>query len=267
MLTVTSKDGTKIAYEKTGSGPAIILVGTTASDHHDLDGIAEWLAKDFTVYNYDRRGRGESGDTQPYSPALEIDDIAALLEAVGEKASLLSGSAGCVLALDMATALSDKIDKLFLYEPSFIVNSGRPPVPANYVEQVTDLVESGNRDEAIEYFMIEAVGVPAEYLEPMKADPSWELMKKYAHTLAYDGMIVKGTQDGKPLPKDRWSFDNPTAVVVGENSAPFFHDGAKALTDLLPNSTYLTLKGQDHSAFWMAPDKVTDAIRAYLTRN
>lgn len=89
MQTVVSKDGTSIAYEKTGSGPAIVLVGTTASDHHDLDGLAGLLSEHFTVYNYDRRGRGESGDTQPYSPAREMEDVEALLDAIGEKASLV----------------------------------------------------------------------------------------------------------------------------------------------------------------------------------
>ncbi|MBU5444441.1 alpha/beta fold hydrolase [Paenibacillus sp. MSJ-34] len=264
MQTVVSKDGTSIAYEKTGSGPAIILVGTTASDHHDLDGLAGLLSEHFTVYNYDRRGRGGSGDTMPYAPAREIEDVEALLDAIGEKASLVSGSAGCVLALDIATALGGKIDKLFLYEPSFIVDDSRPPVPADYVEHVTVLVQSGKRSEAVEYFMTAAVGVPAEYIEPMKADPSWELMVKYAHTLAYDGMIVQGTQDGKPLPRDRWRFDAPAAVAVGANSPPFFHEGAKALTELLPSCTYMALEGLDHSAFWMSPDKVTEAIREFF---
>jgi pimeloyl-ACP methyl ester carboxylesterase len=264
MRTVTSSDGTTIAYQVAGNGPAVVLVGTTASDHHDLDGLAERLAGDFTVYNYDRRGRGESGDTQPYAPAREVEDLEALLGAVGGPAALVGGSAGCVLALDAASALGDRVSALYLYEPPFIVGPGRPPVPADYVERVTRLVAEGRRSDAVEVFMLEAIGVPAEYLEPMKADPSWETMVGYAHTLAYDGQIVAGTQDGKPLPADRWSVDQPTEVVAGERSEPFFHDGARALVQLLPNGAYRALAGQDHSAFWVAPEVVAASIAEVL---
>ena len=168
----------------------------------------------------DRRGRGDSGDVQPYAPAREVEDLAALLGAVGRPASLVSGSAGCVLALDAASALGERVAALYLYEPPFIVGPGRPPVQADYVQRVTRLVADGNRDEAVEVFLVEAIGMPAEYLEPMKADATWETMVKYAHTLAYDGRIVQGTQDGVPLPAGRWLVDQPTQVVVGEGSEP-----------------------------------------------
>ncbi|MGH4016472.1 MAG: alpha/beta fold hydrolase [Pseudonocardiaceae bacterium] len=150
-------------------------------------------------------------------------------------------------------------------EPPFIVGPGHPPVPSDYVERVSALVADGKRSDAVEYFMTEAIGIPAEYLEPMKADPSWETMTRYAHTLAYDGRTVAGTQDGTPLPKDRWSVTAPVHVLVGENSAPFFHEGAQALVDLLPSATYATLPGQDHSAFWMAPDAVADSVTRAFT--
>lgn len=178
--------------------------------------------------------------------------------------SLVSGSAGCVLALDAASALGDRVAALYLYEPPFIVGPGRPPVPADYVERVSRLVAEGRRDEAVEVFLVEAIGMPAEYLEPMRADPSWEKMTRYAHTLAYDGRIVQGTQDGTPLPADRWLVDQPTEVVVGEGSEAFFHAGAQALAELLPHATYRTLPGQDHSAFWMAPDAVASSIAQLL---
>jgi pimeloyl-ACP methyl ester carboxylesterase len=264
MQTVTSRDGTTIAYEAGGGGPAVVLVGTTASDHHALDGLAKPLTADFTVYNYDRRGRGDSGDVQPYAPAREVEDLAALLGAVGRPASLVSGSAGCVLALDAASALGEWVAALYLYEPPFIVGPGRPPVPADYVQRVTRLVADGNRDEAVEIFLVEAIGMAAEYLEPMKADATWETMVKYAHTLAYDGRIVQGTQDGVPLPTGRWLVDQPTEVVVGEGSEPFFHAGALALAELLPNTRYRPLPGQDHSAFWVAPEAVASSITRFL---
>lgn len=264
MQTVTSKDGTTIAYEVAGGGPVVVLVGTTAGDHHDLDGLAAALAASFRVVNYDRRGRGASGDVQPYAPAREVEDLEALTGAVGAPVSLVSGSAGCVLALDAASALGDRVAALYLYEPPFIVGPGRPPVPADYAERVGRLVAEGRRDRAVEVFMTEAIGVPAEYLEPMKADPSWEKMTRYAHTLAYDGRIVQGTQDGAPLPPGRWSVTQPTEVVVGEGSEPFFHDGARALVELLPRASYRVLPGQDHSAFWTAPDAVAGSVAGFL---
>jgi pimeloyl-ACP methyl ester carboxylesterase len=260
MPTVTSTDGTTIAYERSGAGPTVLLVGTALDDRHALDGMAAALASRCTVVNHDRRGRGESGDTAPYAPAREVEDIAALIEAVGEPVHLVSGSGGCTLALDAASALGDRIAGLFLFEPPFMVGSGRPPAPADYVADVERLVAEDRRSDVVEYFMTRVVGVPAEYIEPMKADPSWEAMCRYAHTMPYDARIAAGTQDGAPLPTDRWSISRPVHVVVGENSEPFLHEGAQALVELLPHATYAVLEGLDHSAFWMAPEALAGVV-------
>jgi pimeloyl-ACP methyl ester carboxylesterase len=259
MPTVTSADGTPIAYARTGSGPAVVLVATALDDRHGLDGIAGLLAGRCTVVNYDRRGRGESGDVQPYAPAREVEDIAALLDALGEAALLVSGSGGCTLALDAASALGDRVAGLFLYEPPFVVGPGRP-VPADFREHVEGLLREDRRSEVVEYFFTQVVGVPAEFVGPMKADPSWQTMCRYAHTLPYDAQIAAGTQDGTPLPADRWSISRPVEVVVGENSPSFFHEGAQALVDLLPQATLRVLPGHDHGAFWAAPDVLADMV-------
>ncbi|MFC7548510.1 alpha/beta fold hydrolase [Plantactinospora sp. GCM10030261] len=264
MNTVNSADGTAIAYETTGAGPALVLIGTTASDRHGLDTLAGELSRHYTVHNYDRRGRGDSGDTQPYEPRREVADIEALIDAVGGSAYLASGSAGTVLALDAATALGAKVTGLYLYEVPFIVDDSRPPVPADYVAHLDELVRAGRRSEAVEYLMVEAVGVPPEYIDAMKADPSWEVMTRYAHTISYDGRILAGTQDGRPLPADRWTHATRTVAVVGANSPEFFHAGAKQLVDLLPNAEFLVLPDQDHSAFWMAPQVIADHIHQVL---
>ncbi|MBB6550479.1 alpha/beta fold hydrolase [Nonomuraea rubra] len=264
LSTVTSADGTTIAYRMTGSGPAIIVVSNVAEDHTGVAGVAEALSKDFTVISFDRRGRGASGDPQPYDPAREIDDIAALIEVAGGSTALAGGSGGCGLTLDAASALGDKVTGLYLYEPPFIVDDSRSPAPAGYVEHQEALVAAGRRSEAVEYFMTEMIGVPAEYLPAMKQDPSWETMVKYAHTYAYDGQIMRGLQDGKPLPADRWSIEAPIAVAVGGNGEAFIRAGAGALAAILPNVTVLTLAGQDHSAFWMAPEPVAEQVRAFL---
>ncbi|WP_084469422.1 alpha/beta fold hydrolase [Jiangella gansuensis] len=266
MNTLTSKDGTTIAYETAGSGPAVVVISTVAEDHTGVVGIATELAKDFTVVNFDRRGRGGSGDPQPYDPAREIEDIEALIGAVGGRAALISGSGGCVLALDAASALGSKVTALHLFEPPFIVSDTRPPAPAGYVEHQEALVAAGKRSEAVEYFMTEVVGVPAEWVAGMKQDPSWDEMAALAHTYAYDGRIMQGTQDGRPLPRDRWSIDAPVMVLVGENSEPFIVEGAHALAEILPQVTVEILPGQDHSAFWMAPDTVAQSVRTFLPR-
>lgn len=264
MSTVTSADGTTIAYEQTGSGPAVIVVSNVAEDHTGVAGLVTALAKDFTVISFDRRGRGASGDPQPYDPAREINDISALIDVLGGSAALTSGSGGCGLALDAASALGDKVSGLYLYEPPFIVDGSRPPVRADSVEYLEALVAAGKRSEASEYFLTEVVGVPAEYLPMMKADPSWAEMAAYAHTYAYDGRIWRGLQDGTPLPTDRWTIDAPIAVAVGGNSETFMRTGAEALAAILPNVTVLTLANNDHGAFWAAPEPVAEQARTFL---
>jgi pimeloyl-ACP methyl ester carboxylesterase len=266
MSTLTSKDGTTIAYEVAGSGPGLILVNTVAEDRTALAGLAEILAKDFTVVRYDRRGRGGSGDPQPYDPAREVEDLDALVHIAGGSAALVGGSAGAVLALDAATALGPQIAGLCLYEPPFIVNNSRPPVPADYVAHQEALVAAGEREDAVDYFFTAALGIPAEWLDAVKQDPSWEAQVSLAHTYAYDGRIVAGLQEGKPLPADRWITNAPVLVLVGGESESFIFDGVKALASALPNVTVETLQGHDHSAFWTAPDAVAPSIRTFLGR-
>ncbi len=260
----TSSDGTRIAYERTGSGPAVIVISNVAEDRTGVAGLAAALAASFTVITFDRRGRGASEDHQPYDPARETDDIAALVDVVGSPVALTSGSGGCGLALDAASTLGEKVWGLYLYEPPFIVDDSRPPAPAGYVAHQEALVAAGRRDEAVEYFMSEMVGVPDEYLPLMKADPSWVQMAAYAHTYAYDGRILQGLQDGAPLPTDRWRIEAPIAVAVGGNGEAFIRAGAEALATILPDVTVLTLADHDHSAFWTAPEPVARHATAFL---
>jgi uncharacterized protein YndB with AHSA1/START domain/pimeloyl-ACP methyl ester carboxylesterase len=267
MNTVISKDGTKIAYQKQGAGPAIVLVSSAIADHRDASGLAEQLAAHFTVYNYDRRGRGQSSDNSPYAVDREIEDIEALIHAAGGSAVLFGSSSGSVLALDAASKLGAQVSRLYMYEPPFIINDSRKPVPEVYIQQLNQLIDADKRSEAVEYFMTEAVGIPAEFLEYMKADPSWASMEKMAHTLPYDGMIVAGTQSGKPLPSNRWNVNIPTLILTGENSGVFFQDAAKALADLLPLAQHRTLAGQDHSAVVMAPEALAKCILADVIAN
>ncbi|TNJ62142.1 alpha/beta hydrolase [Paenibacillus hemerocallicola] len=260
METVISKDGTQIAYTKQGTGPALIMVSSAAADHQDASPLAEHLSANFTVYNYDRRGRGRSTDTAPYEAAREVEDIEALIAAAGGQAFLFGSSSGAVLALEAANLLGDSVAKLYLYEPPFIINDSRKPVPGDYVEHLNSLIEAGKRSEAVEYFASEALGIPGEYIGYMKADPSWNKMESLAHTLAYDGMIMGTTQSGNPLQAGRWNITIPTLIMTGENSEPLFHDSARALVELLPKAATHSLTGQDHSAVIMGPDVVAKAV-------
>ncbi|MEF3302232.1 alpha/beta fold hydrolase [Paenibacillus sp. GYB003] len=262
METVISKDGTMIAYKKQGNGPSLILVASAAADHHDAAQLAEQLADHFTVYNYDRRGRGQSSDTAPYSVKREVEDIEALIQTAGGKACLFGSSSGAVLALEAASHLGEQVTRLYLYEPPFIINDSRKPVPAEYVEHLHGLIEAGRRSDAVEYYMSEALGIPEEYIGYMKADTSWRSMEAMAHTLAYDGMIMGNTQSGKPLPANRWNVNIPTLIITGENSEPLFHDAANELARLLPVAETFTLIGQDHSAVVMSPNVLADTIIA-----
>lgn len=265
MHYTASKDGTRIAYEKRGTGPAVILVAAAAADHNDASRLGECLAEHFTVYNYDRRGRGSSTDSAPYAVEREVDDIEAIIHEAGGSAYLFGSSSGAVLALDAAGSLgSSIISKLFLYEPPFIVDDSRSPVPAEYVLHLNELIAGNKRSEAVEYFMTAALGIPVEYLEFMKADPSWQAMEGMAHTLAYDGMIMENTQSGQPLPQNRWHVDVPVMVMTGENSEAFLHGAASALVDLLPQCEHRMLPGQDHSAVVMAPEVLAPEVSGFL---
>src|ERR1044071_2829986 len=160
MPTAFSKDGTRIAYEKTGQGPALILVAGAFQERMAMSIYAGPLSKQFTVYNYDRRGRGESGDTQPYAVQREIEDIDALIQKAGGSALVFGGSSGGVLVLD-AAAHGSNITKLAIYEPPFVVDDSRDPILKDMVDTLKNLVNSGRRGDAAETFMTKGSLMPA----------------------------------------------------------------------------------------------------------
>jgi pimeloyl-ACP methyl ester carboxylesterase len=250
MPTVTSQDGTTIAFDKVGSGPAVILVNG-AMAYRALDPsmahLAELLGNHFMVYNYDRRGRGASSDTQPFAKQREIEDLQALVEDAGGTAMVFGISSGGVVSLD-AAAVTPGISKVGVYEPSLIVDDSRPPVPADYTEHLTTLAAEGKRDEAVEYFLTQAVGIPAAYLGGMKQDQAtWSGMTGVAHTLAYDAAFVGTLMQGKPLPTDRWiKVTVPVLVADGGDSSAWVHHAADALANVLPHASRQTLAGQTH---------------------
>ncbi|MGH2536185.1 MAG: alpha/beta fold hydrolase [Candidatus Promineifilaceae bacterium] len=250
MSTVTSKDGTKIAYDKTGTGPAVILVNGAMSYRAfdpTMAHLADLLGKDFAVYNYDRRGRGDSSDTQPFAKEREIEDLQALVDKAGGKAMVFGISSGSAVTLDTAAVTPD-ITMVAVYEPPFLVDDGRLGVAHDYVAHLNRLIADGKRDEAVEYFMTQAVGIPAEFVGGMKQDAAtWDKMTAIAHTIAYDGTFVADLMQNKPLPIGRWATVTvPVLVADGGASDAWIHNGADALAKMLPSATRRTLEGQSH---------------------
>lgn len=248
MNKVTSKDGSQITYEQSGKGPVVILITGALGTMSSFSQLAELLAPHFTAINYDRRGRGNSSDTTPYAVGREVEDIEALIDHAGGSANLYGISSGAVLALEATKQLTSKVKKLALYEPPFIVDDSHTPLPKDYVPHLNQLIAAGRRGDAVEYFLTAAIGLPAEYIAPMRAAPMWAGMEAVAHTLAYDGTIMGDTMWGTPQPLQRWaSVTAPTLVIVGGQSEPFFHTGTQTLAELLPNAQHRTLQGQDHN--------------------
>jgi pimeloyl-ACP methyl ester carboxylesterase len=263
---ITSKDGTSIAFEQTGKGPVIILVAAALADRGGTTLLAKHLAEHFTVINYDRRGRGKSTDTQPYAVEREVEDIDALIDATGGSAFVFGSSSGSVLALEAASKLGSKTKKLFMYEPPFIIDDSHSPMPGDFIKQVTDLVSAGRRNDAVKLFFTKGMGIPAIAVTLMRLlMPGWSKMADVAHTLPYDLTILAGTQAGKPLPAKRWTSTTVmTLVMVGGKSEGFFHSGARALVDILPHAQYRALEGRDHSAVLMASKAVADAVEEFF---
>lgn len=264
MSTVTSQDGTTIAYSRVGDGPAVIYV-SPAFSHRMFDPamgqIAALLAPHFTVYTYDRRGRGESGDTPPYAVEREIEDIAAMITEAGGSASVYGHSSGAVLAVN-AAASGLAITRLALYEPPFIVDDSRPPVPTDFVSHLEDLIAADKRGDAAAYFMMTGPGVPAEVIAQMRGDPSWGMFEALAPSLRYDAAITAPTMRGEPLPADRWaSVTIPTLVMDGGLSPAYMRNGVAALADALPNAEQRTLAGQDHG---VAPEAIAPVLAAFF---
>lgn len=263
MPHVTSADGTRIAYTATGSGPAVIYVmGATAYRAVDqlAAPLAAALADRFTFITYDRRGRGESTDTLPYAVAREIEDIAALSDAVGGRAHLFGLSSGAVLAAEAAAA-GLPVDRLALYEPPFVTTPGFPPPPADYVETLDAFTARGDKGGAVAYFM-STVGVPPEQIEGMKASPFWAMLEPVGPTIAYDGRIMFGAYYTEGRFPERWQrISRPTLVINGDASFPFIPAAAEAVTAALPNATHRVLAGQGHGP---APDVLAPVLAAFL---
>ncbi len=244
MKKVTSNDGTEIAYEKNGTGPAVVLVDGALCyrSFGPMAKLSELLAPHFTVYNYDRRGRGDSGDTQPYTVTREIEDIGALIKEAGGSAFVFGTSSGACLALEAASKLGDKIKKLAMYEAPY--NSEKPVQQAwkEYRKQLTQLLDANCPGDAVALFM-KSVGTPDDQIEGMRHAPIWPLFEAIGPTLAYDAAILG---EDRSVPVKQAAKITTPALVMNGTAIPFMLDTAQAIAKAMPHAQHRTLEGQTH---------------------
>ncbi len=256
--TVVSKDGTQIVYEKIGSGPALILVSGAMvtrnySGHVELAGL---LASKFTVYNYDRRGRGDSTDTPPYSIDREIEDLDALIQVAGGSAAVFGLSSGAVLALHAAAAGS-KIHQLALYEPPFVVEPGDRRPPADALHVVTKMIAQGRNAAAASYFMTEIFGMPAFVPLLMRLSPYWKPTVAVAPSLPHDLTVV----GDYAIPERFASIQTPSLVLYGDKTQALLVHAAERLARVLPSAVLKTLPNQSHD---VSPEVLVPMLEAFL---
>jgi pimeloyl-ACP methyl ester carboxylesterase len=247
--TVRSADGTVIAYSRAGAGPAVVLVDGALNDRA-MNGpnprLAAVLASEFTVFTYDRRGRGESGDTSPYAVEREVEDLQAVIDAAGGSAFVYGISSGGALALEAADRLSS-IKRLALYELPFVADDSRAPIPDDFVVHVDELVNAGRRAQALRYFFTAGVALPRIVVAMMQLMPAWSKLEALAHTLPYDVRLIGENGAGRPLPGDRWTNATiPTLFVAGGKSPAWMQNAMRALAEALPSAEHRTLAGQMH---------------------
>ena len=247
MTKVVSKDGTSIAFDRSGSGPPLILVDGALCYRAfgPMGAMAALLAPHFTVFTYDRRGRGESGDRKPYAVEREIEDLNALIREAGGSAYVFGASSGAGLALEAANR-GLAIKKLVLYEPPYIVDDSTPPIPEDYVARLNELIASDRPGDAVKMFM-RTVGTPGFFIALMQVMPMWSKLKSVANTLAYDMTIMGDGQRGHPFPRGRWDpVTVPTLVIGGGKSPAWMQSSVRALADAVPDAEHRILEGQTH---------------------
>jgi pimeloyl-ACP methyl ester carboxylesterase len=258
---VTSKDGTRIVFDRSGEGPPVVLVGGALSDRRAGASFAEELSPDFTAYAIDRRGRGDSGDTPPYAVEREVEDLDALIREAGGRAFLFGVSSGAALVLETAAA-SGGADKLAVYEPPYDADESGPRIPEDFVAHLDELREQDRRGDAVEYFMTTGVGLPPDEVAQMRSAPFWPGLEALAHTLPYDGRVVGFDHPDRSLPVERWkAIDVPVLVMDGGASSDRMRNVVRAVAEALPDAKYRSLPGQTHQ---VAPAVMVPILREFF---
>jgi pimeloyl-ACP methyl ester carboxylesterase len=262
MNTLSSRDGTTIAYDEQGEGPPLILVDGALTVHSSGSGaeLARLLTPHFTVYGFDRRGRGGSGDTLPYAVDREIDDIEALTDRAGGAAFLYGHSSGGPLAMRAAIRLGSKISKIAMYEPPYNNDPGAQESWSQYLTQLREALAEGRRGDAVALFM-RLVGTPAEQVVAMRRAPVWPGMEAVAPTLAYDHAAILGEPWSVPTELAA-RVSVPALVMAGDSSLPFMPDAARVLSQAIPQGQLRMLAGQTHA---VNPDALAPVLAEFFT--
>lgn len=257
--TVTSADGTAIAYERTGSGPPLVLVhGGAAASHIDWEPVAPRLAEYFTVYAMDRRGRGESGDADTYTVEREFEDVAAVVDSISEPVHLLGYSFGAICALEAALR-TDSIATLVLYEPA-LADDGGEIFPEELLQQIDDRLDGNDMVGALTV-LLRSVGYSDEDIERLSTEEIWRVQLEATPTI---------TRELRALNAYRFDPDRfgdlvvPTGLVTGSESPTLFRTSTATLDEDLPNSRIITLPGQTHEAATAAPDLFVEKVASFL---
>jgi pimeloyl-ACP methyl ester carboxylesterase len=258
METVTSRDGTPIAYDLAGYGPPVIFASGVFNDHTTCAPVAELLERDHTVVTYDRRGRGHSGDTTPYAVEREIEDLAALVDLVGGAAAVFGYSSGGVLALK-AAADGVNITRLALYEPPFVVGDPARERPPERPEALADLVEAGRPGDAVAMFQTEHLGMPAELVAHFRESPMWPALEAFAPSMVYDAIIT--TAYAVPSAA-MTAVATPTLVLNGAATWPGLRAAAVDLAARMPAARHHELAGGENHT--IPPAATATAVREFL---
>ncbi len=258
MHTVQSRDGTTIAYKKSGSGPPLVLIHGSTADHTRWNSILPDLEKRFIVYAVDRRGRGYSGDSDSYSLEREFEDVAAVVEAAGSQVNLLGHSFGALCAMDAALR-TDRLNKLILYEPVFPVDGVRLYDPGAR-ENLEELSKHGDTEKLLVSFFRDIVKMSEKDIRILQNEPVWQARLAAAHTLVREMADEDYQFDSARFHK----LDVPTLLLVGEKSPPFLQKPTEKLAAALPDSQVVVLPGQGHAAMSTAPDMFVKEVVNFL---
>jgi pimeloyl-ACP methyl ester carboxylesterase len=259
MHTTTSQDGTRIAYWSSGSGPPLVVVHGTTADHSRWARIRPRLEDAFTVYAMDRRGRGGSGDASGYVVQREFEDVAAVVDAIGEPVFLLGHSYGAICSLE-ASLLTDGVQRLILYEPP--IPTGVPLYPPNAPGRIQSLVDEGDLEAGLELFFREVVRMTDQQFENYRSLPAWPTRIALAPTIPRELVIDRAYQF---RPERFTTFSTPTLLLLGGDSPPAFRQATDLLAAALPAGRVAVMPGQQHVAMDTAPDLFLAEVTRFLS--
>lgn len=262
METITSADGTPVAFERTGSGPPLVLVHGTTSDHTAWRVVLPDFEEHVTAYAMDRRGRGESGDANEYALEREAEDAAAVVDAIDDPVTLLGHSGGGLFSLEAALR-TDNLHKLILYEPAVSIDDHEFSSEEVRTEMKT-LLDEGDNEAALVLFLQEVANFSPAEIDGLRGAPNWQDRVDAAHT-AYRESQVEAEYKFNPA---RFAdLTTPTLLLSGSESPPQYKAAVDAVNGVLPNSRIAVFDGHAHVAHYTAPELFTDEVLKFIRKS